>query len=134
MRKKNSICEFRDQRSRLLLENFRMSIARQSHISFLKAFKEAAEAPAPRFWVSEARATRIIAMMLKGSDPLDGMRSAKRQMYLEIFRRVKEMMAERPGQPLGDIVFEVVNSEAPESYIDWQWAQRLILKEKHKNI
>ena len=130
MRKKNSVCEFGDQRSRLLLENFRKSIAVQSQISFMKAFKDAAAAPVPRFWVSEARATRVISMMLKGENPLEGMRSEKKAMYLEIYNRVKKMKEEDPGVPLGDIVFEVVNSEAPRSYIDWQWAQRLILKEK----
>lgn len=134
MRKKNSISEFGSQRSRLLLENFRRSIATQSKISFMKAFHDAANAPAPRFWVSEARATRVISMMLKGEDPLTGMRKEKRDMYIEIFNRVKKIKEERPGESLGDIVFEVVNSEAPKSYLDWQWAQRLILKEKKARI
>lgn len=132
MRKKNAISEFSDQRSRMLLQNFRESIATQSKISFKRAFKEAAEAPAPRFWVSEARAVRVISMMLKGDDALSGMRPEKRAMYEEIFRRVQEKKKQNPGAVLGDIVFEIVNSEAPRSYIDWQWAQRLILNEKHK--
>lgn len=116
------------------MQNFRASIARQSQISFARAFKDAAEAPAPRFWVSEARATRIISLMLKGENPLDGMRKEKREMYLEIFSRVKVIRESNPGLPLGDIVFEVVNSEAPRSYIHPAWAQRLILNEKHKRI
>ena len=134
MRKKNSLSEFGSQRSKLLLENFRRSIVTQSQISFKKAFHDAANAPAPRFWVSEARATRVVAMMMKGENPLEGMRKEKREMYLEIFRRVNEMKDKRRGDSLGDLVFEVVNSEAPKSYLDWQWAQRLILKEKKARI
>lgn len=126
MKKKNCNCEFADQRSSLLLRNFRESIARQSKISAVKAFKESVDAPAPRFWVSEARATRVIAMLLKGEDPTSGMHSEKRKMYLEIFRRVKELKESNPEMPLGDLVFSVVNSPAPCSYLQWQTAGKII--------
>lgn len=124
------ITDFTDQRSLLLLRNFRESIARQSFISVKKAFRDAADAPAPRFWVSEARATRIIAMLLKGEDATQGMHSLKRAMYLEIFSRVKKLMAQSPDTPLGDIVFDVVNSPAPKSYLTPDYAGRLIYKRR----
>ncbi|MCH5242965.1 MAG: hypothetical protein J1F67_11220, partial [Muribaculaceae bacterium] len=111
MKKKNSICEFASHRSECLLKNFRESLARQSQISKIKAFQDAAEAPAPRFWVSEARATRIISLMMKnertGSEILEGMHSEKRKMYEEIYRRTVAMKEEHPEMALGDIVFEV---------------------------
>ena len=131
MKKKNCKCEFTSERSELLLRNFRESIARQSQISAAKAFRDAVEAPAPRFWVSEARAMRIISFLLKGRDEvLDGMHPKKREMYREIFKRVKTMKEENPGMPLGDVVFEVVNAPAPESYISWEWAGRLISRQR----
>ena len=127
MKKPNAKCEFSSQRSHCLLQNFRESIARQSVISIKKAFQDASSAPAPRFWVSEARATRIISLMLKDKeDVLSAMLPEKRRMYVEIFRRVKKMMKENPEMPLGDIVFEVVNSKAPESYISWHYASILV--------
>ena len=117
MRKKNSLSEFAQERSELLLKNFRASLARQSQISMMKAFREAAEAPAPRFWVSEERTLRIIKKMLGGEDPTMAMNLEKRKMYREIFSRVCEMMVEQPHATLGDIVFQVVNDEAPSFYI-----------------
>lgn len=130
MKKKNSRCEFASQRSEQLLRNFRESIARQSVISARKAFQEAVDAPAPRFWVSEARATRIMAMLLKGENPTEGMHSSKRQMYMEIFKRVKQQMGLYPEKSLGDIVFDVVNNEAPCSYLTWQTAGKLVYEIK----
>ena len=123
-------CEFASERSELLLRNFRESIARQSVISARKAFSDAINMPAPRFWVSEARATRIIRMMMKGEDVLSGMHTKKREMYMEIYRRVKAMKVRNPDMALGDIVFEVVNSEAPESYLTIGYAGKLIGKVK----
>lgn len=130
MRKKNSVCDFASQRSEALLYNFRQYLAAQSQISAIKAFHHAAEAPAPRFWVSEVRATRVIYNLLKGIDLTEGMLPEKRRMYQEILRRVKEAMEKDPGLPLGDIVFDVVNSPAPSSYLGWDRAMRLINKAK----
>lgn len=131
MKKKNCRCEFASHRSRVLLQNFRDSIARQSRISAIKAFKEAAEAPAPRFWVSEARAVRIIQFLLKDEmEILDTMRPEKRAMYLEILNRVKLLKASNPDMALGDLVFEVVNNPAPRSFLSWQYASKIIRNNK----
>lgn len=131
MKKKKSICEFSSERSELLLKNFRESLARQSKITFQKAFKDAADAPAPRFWVSEARAVKVLRFLDKGRDDiLEGMRGKKREMYLEIFRRVRQMRSRDPQITFGDAVFLVVNDTAPQSYITWQSAAKLIQAQK----
>lgn len=132
MRKKNSNCEFSSQRSMALIQNFRESLARQSKISAAIAFKDAVEAPAPRFWVTEARATRVIALLMKGIDATEGMLPEKKKMYLEIFSRVKEIHNLNPEIPLGDIVFDVVNSPAPCSYLSPDRASRIIYGNKHQ--
>ena len=133
MKKKNCKCEFASQRSELLLKNFRESIARQSKISAMRAFREATETPAPRFWVSEARATRIINMMMKGTDILESMQTEKRKMYVEIYKRVMKLKEENPGMALGDAVFEVVNQPAPRFYLAAVSAKNLINKAKREN-
>ena len=130
MRKKNSNAEFASERSELLLRNFRESIRRQSIISAKRAFCEAADMPAPRFWVTEARATRIIRGMIRGEDPTDGMNIEKKAMYQEIFNRVMKMKKENPEMAIGDIVFTVVNNPAPHSYLSWQRARGIISKAK----
>lgn len=132
MRKHNSSPEFSEERSLLLIKNFRESIARQSKISAAKAFNDAVNAPAPRFWVSEVRATRVIRQMLNGdAEILEGMNTEKREMYLEIFKRVSEIRKTNPRLPLGDIVFEVVNSPAPRFYLSPFTAVRIINKQRN---
>lgn len=126
MRKKNCKAEFSSQRSQALLLNFRRSLAQQSRISSKKAFQDAAEMPAPRFWVTEARATKVISALLKGVDLTEGMYPEKRKMYLEILARVKQRLALNPTEPLGDIVFDIVNSPAPSSYMTPDRAYRII--------
>lgn len=126
MKKPNSICEFKEQRSRLLLENFRESIRRQSQISAQRAFREAIDTPAPRFWVSEARAAAVVKMMMRGEDPTENMLPEKRKMFLEIFQRVSDLLEKEPDTPVGDAVFRVVNGDAPNYYMSIKHAQRLI--------
>lgn len=120
--------EFSSQRSKLLLENFRKSIAVQSIISAKRAFRDAAEAPAPRFWVGEARAARIISRMKKGDDPTVDMLDEKKEMYREIYRRFLELEKEHPDWPVGDLVFTVINNPAPKSYMAWRTAKQIINK------
>lgn len=128
MRKKNSICEFSSERSEALIRSFRESLARQSVISLKRAFQDAVDAPAPRFWVSEARAVRIITRMIKGIDLTEGMLPEKRKMYMEIYRRTMEFKRLHPEVSLGDIIFEIINNEAPSSYMSVRQAQRIIRK------
>ena len=122
--------EFDNQRSLLLLRNFRESIAAQSRICAAKTFHEIVNLPAPRFWVSEARAARICSLMRKGHDVTVSMTPEKRDMYREIYRRVEALRAEHPEMSVGDLVFTVVNSEAPRYYLSPKRAEQLIQNAK----
>ena len=86
--------------------------------------------PCSRFWVSEERATAVISAMLRGQPILDTMRPTKREMFLEIFRRVEEKQKEFPDMPLCDIVFFVVNSPAPKFYMKPKHASDTMYKIK----
>ena len=126
MKKRNCISEFSTQRSEFLLQNFRRSIAEQSRISMRRAFQEAADAPAPRFWVGESRAAIVIGMMMRGEDPTPGMSAEKGNMYREIYVRVMALRETEPEATIGDLVFRVVNSPAPKSYLAWGTAKNVI--------
>ena len=128
MRKKNSVSDFVSHRNELIIKNFRESLARQSQISIRRAFLDAAEAPAPRFWVSEERATEVIAKMLAGEEVTKTMYKEKAEMYMEIYRRVKRLRELHPCVPLCRLVFRVVNSEAPRSYISWHRVLQIVRK------
>lgn len=132
MRKPKSVSEFSSERNLLLLENFRRAIARQSEIALANAFKDAAERPAPRFWVSETRAAVIIGKILAGKDPISSMTPEKREMYQEILRRFIALRETRPDESIQSIIFEVVNQEAPRAYMSWETARSIIYREQRK--
>lgn len=130
MKKRNSTSEFGKERNRFLLQAFRESIAAQSKIAIKNAFKEATEAPPPRFWVSEARAAAVLGKMLAGEDPTADMNLEKREMYQELYARFLELRELYPEASIAELTFRVVNDEAPRSYISWQRARMIIYEEK----
>ena len=109
-------------------------MARESFISVKKLFKEVADAPAPRFWVGESRAARILSMMRQGMDPTDGMNPEKKRMYQELYRRVVELKKQQPDTSWGDLVFMAVNSPAPHSYLSWQRTRQIVDKAKKTRV
>ena len=126
MKKKCSYSEFNSQRKEHLLRGFRESVARQSRISAERAFRYAAERPAPRFWVSEERAAEVVSKIFVNPGIMESMYKEKGEMYLEIYRRVRKLREVYPRASLSSLVFRVVNSEAPRSYISWQRARNVI--------
>lgn len=130
MRKINSTAEFEAVRRRFLLENFRDVIARQSQISLKRAFRDTAERPAPRFWVSEDRAALIVSKMMADESCVEGMYEEKKEMYREIYRRFCKIRRQSPARPVADIIFDIVNGEAPRSYLSWQRVKTIVYNEK----
>lgn len=129
MKKKNSTAEFGKERNEFLIRAFRESIAAQSRISINNAFKQAAEVPAPRFWVSEARAAVVLGKMAAGENPTESMFPEKRDMYREMFARFLELREQYPDTSVNELVFRVVNDEAPRSYLSWHRARVIIFSE-----
>lgn len=117
-------------RRNFLLSQFRRVIAGQSKITIAKAFRDTADAPAPRFWVSEARASAIMGKMLGGEGCLEGMNEEKKEMYRELYRRFSKIRRQSPEMSIAEIVFEVVNESAPKSYLSWHRVRSIINKEK----
>ncbi len=140
MKKKNSVSDFTSERNAALVANFRKNLVAQSQISIDSAIKGAAQAPAPRFWVSEQRAAVVIARMLKAdlASPeaseaiLQTMFEEKREMYREIYARVKALMESRPFMGMTEAVIEVINQPAPRSYMSWQRAKGVIYSESRR--
>lgn len=132
MKKKNSVSDFEEERRRFLLTSFRRAIALQSEIDREKAFRTAADVPAPRFWVSENRAAAVIGKFLAGEDPTLSMLPEKRLMYREIYSRFLRLRAERPSESIAELLFEVVNDSAPRSYMSWQTARTIVYKERRR--
>ena len=121
---------FTHKRNRELKRAFRQVLSHKKYFNIKKDFELVVNMPCSRFWVSEERATAVISSMLRGRPILDTMRPTKREMFLEIFRRVEEKQKEFPDMPLCDIVFFVVNSPAPKFYMKPKHASDTMYKIK----
>lgn len=118
MKKKNSLLEFTLQRSQLLVQAFRKAWKESDGTpNVLQLSHKVVLMPAPRFWVSEERATEVISTWLRQGEEfaLEGMREVKKRMFREIMRRVQPRLS--AGRPLYHVVSEVVNEPAPEQFM-----------------
>ncbi len=132
MKKKNSISDFDREKRAFLLRNFREAIARQSVIDKNKAFHITAQSPTPRFWVSETRAAEVVGKLLAGSDPFARMLPEKIEMYREIFDRFMSLRKNRKDASIAELIFEIVNDEAPRSYLTWQTVRSIVYREQRR--
>lgn len=122
--------EFKDERDTDFMETYHSVIKRHAKKAvFMKRdslLQETIDSPAKRFYVSEEQAVRTISRMLRGETP--GCKSPlKKKMYKEIFKRVVACAMEC-DDTLTDIIYKVVNSEAPCFYIGLKTARILYYK------
>lgn len=117
MRKKGSVCDYIEQRNIELLRAFKARLREVRHIHFPSLMVLVVNTPTSRFWVSEARASIILSAMFRGVDVISKMRSSKREMFTEIYRRAVEYRREHPEATIPQVAFRVVNSPAPKFYL-----------------
>ncbi len=116
MKKKGSTSDFKVERDKELLEAFKSQLHLLGQIETGKLFVRASEMPASRFWVSEQRAGVVLSKLQRG-DKLEGMNPKRREMFLEIYHRVQDLMRDNPGMKRTEAIFRVVNSRAPQFYL-----------------
>lgn len=116
MKKKGSKFEYEAERNKNILEAFRHEIITHKHSDILSIFNSIVNKPSQRFWVSPERASVVINRMIHG-DKLTGMNPNKREMYEEIFRRVKKMQHNNPDIPIRIMVSTIVEDVAPKFYL-----------------
>lgn len=126
MKKQGAILEFASERNAEVMKAYRAVARRVNNVNMRAVTSELVKQPAPRFWVSEERATDVVSLMLRGADVLKGMRASKRRMFEEICKRVVAERSLRPGTPLKWIVADVIYSPAPEFYMEPLTAQDII--------
>lgn len=113
-----STLAFTRHRNEALLQAWRRIINSAQIIRLSEIGRLIVDSPSPRFWVSDERAANVVSAIDRGIPILDTMRPTKREMFLEIHRRVSALRPLRPGKFLIDIVHEVVNSPAPKFYME----------------
>ncbi len=119
-----SIFPYAAERERELLHAFRVVMATTKHIIMNQVFSEVVSMPCSRFWVSEERAITVIRTMMAGRYICTT--GEKRDMYDEIFARVKELRISHHEAPLQLLVSIVVNSPAPRFYLSASQAKSII--------
>lgn len=92
-----SILDFTRERNADLMRVYRDRLAEASIIVMPVIFQLVADSPASRFWVSEERAAIVISAMAAGK-PMPRMRSNKREMFEEIYRRYLLMREDYPDK------------------------------------
>ncbi len=110
-----SILEFTRDRNADLMRAFREQLASARHVIMPEIFKMVADSPASRFWVSEKRAVIVISAMAAGK-PMPRMRSNKREMFEEIYRRFLIENKKNPQKTIYELVTKIIYQPAPKFY------------------
>lgn len=111
-----SILDFTKERNEDLMRAFREQLAKARFVVMPNIFELVAGSAASRFWVSEERATIVISAMIAGK-PLPRMRSNKREMFEEIYRRYLLAREKNPQKSVYELVSKIVNQPAPKFYL-----------------
>lgn len=111
-----SICDYRDERDKFLLATRKKLYSMVSHIDTPNIFEMLVKMPAPRLWISEQTAEVIIDKMNKGVD-LSKCHRERRRLYNYLYERFLEEKNKRPTEKNSIIIFDIIYSPAPESFI-----------------
>lgn len=118
MKKKGTHCDFIPSRNDFLKREFFARLG--SHgLTVNRIVEDISRAPAPRFFISEERAYRIIRAFYhrKHRRNVAPQIRTRKAMMADIQDRVAALMKTNPALPLSEVVFRVVNSPAPSCYL-----------------
>lgn len=124
MKNKNVHSDYLQSRNEQLSGAFRARLGKGWGV--LEVFNQMTDVPAPRFYISEERAFRLVSLRRRKGRWPEGIIPTRRRMLNEIYRRVEAMMEADPALDLRDAVFEVVNSPAPSFYLTPGSIRRII--------
>lgn len=131
MKNVGAIFEYEEERNEDLMRAYKTQLALRENRDLQSVLCSVVEMPSKRFWVSEERAAIVISEMIRGKG-LKIKGKVKREMYHEIFRRVKELQGQYPEMSVYDLTFMVVTGPAPKFYLTPGSAKVIIHKVKKK--
>lgn len=125
--------EFAHERTVDLMRAYDDYISSCKYIFMPDVYKAIVDSPAPRFYVSESRASIVVLAMIAGRDRFyRNMRKPKLEMFQEIYRRVTVMRNDNPELSVIYCCREVVRQPAPKFYISPNTAKAIICKHKEE--
>ncbi|MBQ1227467.1 MAG: hypothetical protein IIX79_05205 [Alistipes sp.] len=116
MRNSGSTFEYAKERNEDIMRAYVAQIQSSDVIKLPVVLDRVVNTPTKRFWVSPERAAIVVSRIIKG-DSLIEMRPPRREMFFEIYRRVKLLRKEDPSASLYSLVFRVVQEPAPKFYL-----------------
>lgn len=115
------------ERDAELLRTFETLLRQMSPCTMTDVYEALSASPCRRYWVTGDRAIRAIYAMRKMED-VEKLRARRYQMYIDIERKARELMKERPHMTFSQAVFKVVRSPAPSFYVDRRTIQNIFTK------
>lgn len=124
--------EYSEERIRDLMRAYDEYVSSCKYIRMPDVYRNIVEMPSRRFWVSDIRATLVVSAMLRGEDVLNGMWPLKREMYMEIHRRVIELAKGNSGMGISELCSIVVAQPAPRFYLTPGSAKAMVCKARKR--
>lgn len=126
--------EYSKERLDDLMRAYDEYISSCDYIRMLDVYKTIVNMPSRRFWVSDIRAALVVAAMMRGEVRLDKMCQSKREMYEEIYQRVKILREQHPDMTTSELCAIVVMQPAPKFYLTPGSAKIMICKARKEWI
>lgn len=121
------------ERSDEMMREYDKLLRELRHIEMPDVYQKIASSPSSRFWVSDTRAALVVATIMKGDNTaLDKMNPLKKEMYLEIYRRTKEIQRTHPHLSLSELCARVVMQPAPKLYLTPGSVKIMVCKAREK--
>lgn len=118
MKRKGSLMEYSEERSRDLARAYHQYVSTHKFIVMGELYSFLAKTAAPCFYVSETRAYQVVSAMIGGKEETyRGMRRQKREMFEEIHKRTMRIAREEPEMTIREIIRKVIRQRAPRFYM-----------------
>ncbi len=122
------------RRDRDLFEKYACALSSKTFKTQKEAVDYVRLHPAPRFYISAQAASAYINALLSGNS-VDGLSSSSLRRLKELYRRFNEMRKEDNAKRMS--VFSlcqiIVEQDAPEFYIGYDHASKIICRESSKH-
>lgn len=128
MKQPGTKVEYSEERVRDLMRAHDEYIESCKYIRMNELYKVVVNKPSKRFWVSETRAALVVSAIMRGENVLDRMWDSKKEMYIEIAKRVAELRRQHPDMTMCELCTIVINQEAPKFYLSPGTAKVMISK------
>lgn len=128
MKQPGTKVEYAEERVRDLMRAHDEYIDSCKYIRMNELYKVVVNKPSKRFWVSETRAALVVSAIMRGENVLDRMWDSKKEMYIEIAKRVAELRRQHPDMTMCELCTIVINQEAPKFYLSPGTAKVMISK------